>query len=237
MESEIDPQVRDAWERASRLLESLGHEVRRHRGAGAGQRRSGVRDGVVGVGATSRRSLRRREDELRPLTRHLRSARRERQRRRVRPRGGHARRCCRAGRSRPPAISTPCSRRPWRCCHVRSAGSTGTADPAADFERQKRFTPFTAVVNATGPAGDLAAALREPRGIADRDHAHRPAGGRGRPADAGRPTRGRRAVARSASSDLDRMRPARCGARGRIRYGVRVAETVSGRGAASRWAD
>ena len=50
------------------------------------------------------------------------------------------------------------------------------ADPARDFENQKRFTPFTAVANLTGqPAITVAAGVGRDR-VADRRDAHRSTG-------------------------------------------------------------
>ena len=40
---------------------------------------------------------------------------------------------------------------------------TAGGDPGEDFERQKRFTPWTAIYNTTGPAGDLVAAVQRAR--------------------------------------------------------------------------
>ena len=69
-------------------------------------------------------------------------------------------------------------------------------DPAADFEAQKRFTPWTSAWNVTGmPAASLPAAL-DRRRAAGRRHARRPAGRGGAAALAVRAGRGGRAVAR-----------------------------------------
>ena len=148
MESEIDPQVRDAWERASRLIESLGHEVV---DIEAPVPASAVPafEAVWSVSAHLAPVAAGREDELRPLTRYLRS------------RGARV-----SGVEYARAVGTLSllSRRAIAATSHLDAVLTPTlatlpppigwfdrdGDPAADFERQKRFTPFTAVVNATG---------------------------------------------------------------------------------------
>jgi amidase len=149
MESEADPQVRDAWEHACILLNSLGHEVV---DVSAPLPVEAVADfeTVWSVGAASIQIDPSREAWLRPLTRHLRE------------RGNalsgaayaaalgmlnvHARRGI-AASAHLDAVVTPTLAmlpRPigW------FIGDDG--DPAADFERQKRFTPYTAMYNATG---------------------------------------------------------------------------------------
>ncbi len=75
-------------------------------------------------------------------------------------------------------------------------------DPAENFERQKRFTPYTALYNISGqPAVSLPLYWNCGR-AADRRHARRAAGGRGHADLAVFSDRGGEAVAGSASPDL-----------------------------------
>jgi amidase len=148
IEADVDPQVRDAWEQASRLLAELGHEVSDidspmpHEAVPAFE----TVWAVSSVGAPVDPA---RESELRPLTRHL----RERGRAVSGPQyaqaigalGAFSRRAI-AGTAHLHAVLTPTlAQLPRPIGWFDQDG-----DPAADFERQKRFTPFTAVVNATG---------------------------------------------------------------------------------------
>jgi amidase len=147
IEAEIDPQVRDAWEQASRLLESLGHDV-----VDIDSPVSPVAvpafEAVWAVSSHIAPVDPAREHELRPLTRYLRS------------RGAavsgveYARavgtlallsRQGIAATSQLDAVLTP-----TLAMLPRPIGWFDGDGPAADFERQKRYTPFTAVVNATG---------------------------------------------------------------------------------------
>jgi amidase len=148
IEAEIDPQVRDAWEQASRLLESLGHEVV-DIDSPVPATAVPAFETVWSVSAHIAPVDPAREPELRPLTRHLRS------------RGAkvsgveYARavgtltllsRQAITATSHLDAVLTP-----TLAMLPRPVGwFDGDGDPAADFERQKRYTPFTAVVNATG---------------------------------------------------------------------------------------
>ncbi len=148
IEAEIDPQVRDAWEQASRLLESLGHEVVEIDSPVPATAVPAF-ETVWSVSAHIAPVDPAREPELRPLTRHLRS------------RGAKV-----SGIEYARAVGTLTllSRQaitvtshldavltPTLAMLPRPVGwFDGDGDPAADFERQKRYTPFTAVVNATG---------------------------------------------------------------------------------------
>ncbi len=148
IEAEIDPQVRDAWEQASELLEALGHSVLDIESPIPRAAVSAF-ETVWAVSANMAPVEPAREGELRPLTRHLRA------------RGAavsgvayaqavgslalFARRGI-AATSHLHAVLTPTlAMLPRPIGWFDSDGY-----PAADFERQKRFTPFTAVVNATG---------------------------------------------------------------------------------------
>ncbi|MDP9093052.1 MAG: amidase [Actinomycetota bacterium] len=148
MDSEPDPQVRDAWERASVLISGLGHEVV---DVSAPLPVEAVADfeTVWSVGAASIPIDPSREAWLRPLTRYLRE--------RGVALGGpayasalgmlnvHARRGI-AATAHLDAVLTPTV-----AMLPRPIGwFDADGDPAADFERQKRFTPYTAMYNATG---------------------------------------------------------------------------------------
>lgn len=148
IEADLDPQVRDAWERASRLLESLGHDI--------ADVDSPIPPAAVpafetmwAVSAHTAPVDPAREAELRPLTRHL----RERGRAVSGPQYAHAvgtlglfARQAMAATADLDVVLTP-----TLATLPPPIGSfDADGDPAADFERQKRFTPFTAAVNATG---------------------------------------------------------------------------------------
>ena len=66
------------------------------------------------------------------------------------------------------------------------------ADPAADFEAQKRFTPYTSMWNVTGSPADLAADALDAGRPPGRGHAGDAAGRRGDAARARRAGRGGR---------------------------------------------
>ncbi|HEV2887917.1 MAG TPA: amidase [Jatrophihabitans sp.] len=156
--AEIDLECRTAWEFASVLLESLGHEVV--------DIAMPLPDSVIpafetvwAVSASSIPVTPGRESDLRPLTRHL----RERGFRIGASEFATAigvlkliSRQAIVATAQYDAVLTPTLALPpqpigWFC---------GTAQdpvaPAEDFERQKRFTPFTAVYNASGqPAASL----------------------------------------------------------------------------------
>jgi amidase len=146
--AELDPQVRAAWEAASGLLAGLGHDV----------------EDVVpplppdavplfetlwSVSAATLPVPPHREGELRPLTRHL----RERGRAASGPDFAnalaqltvHARNGLAASAHLDAVLVPTLAMLP------RPVGwFTQDGDPAADFERQKQFTPYTAMYNMTG---------------------------------------------------------------------------------------
>ncbi len=144
----VDPSCLAAYDDATKLLLELGHRVD---DVPAPSRRggSGVRDGVVGA------------VDVDPGAR--------------RGRGKVAAADAMAARARRPGDRPRISRSRWRRCKPRRAGSWSTfvdydavltptlamppvavgalrddADPARDFDNQKRFTPFTSVANLTG---------------------------------------------------------------------------------------
>ncbi len=149
IEAQIDPEVRDAWERASTLLAGLGHEVE-DVAAPIPPEAVPLFEAMWAVSAASAPVPPDREHLLRPLTRHL----RERGRavsgaQFANAIGGlnvHSRRGI-AASAHLDAVLTPTLALP-----PRPVGwfQEPDGDPAADFERQKRFTPFTAIYNTTG---------------------------------------------------------------------------------------
>jgi amidase len=148
MGADPDPQVRTAWEDASRLLADLGHEVVDTR---APLPADAVPDfeTVWCVSAASVPVPETREDDLRPLTRHLRQRGRAVAAAQFAQALGrlnvHARRGI-AAHAEFDAVLTPTV--------AMLAPPVGwfdaDGDSAADFERQKRFTPYTAMYNTTG---------------------------------------------------------------------------------------
>jgi amidase len=148
IESELDPQVRAAWEQASHLLTTLGHDLE-DVAAPIPPEAVPAFETVWAVSAATIPIDPSREGELRPLTRYLRG--------RGRAISGpdyanalgmlnvHARRGA-AATAHLDAVLVPSV-----AMLPRSVGwFTQDGDPAADFERQKRFTPFTAIYNTTG---------------------------------------------------------------------------------------
>jgi amidase len=146
--AEIDPQVRAAWERATALLVDLGHDV-------ADVAPPLPPDAVPAfekiwaVSAATVPVPPHREAELRPLTRHL----RERGRAVSGPDFAnalaeltvHSRQGIVAS-AQFDAVLTP-----TLALLPRPIGwFVQDEDPAADFERQKQFTPYTAMYNMTG---------------------------------------------------------------------------------------
>lgn len=150
--SEIEPDVRAAWEQASALLESLGHTVEDVT-APIPPEAVPHFETVWAVSAATAPVDPSRERLLRPLTRHLRA------------RGAavtgpqfadalaqlalHSRRG-RAASEYLDAVLTPTLAMTPRPVGWFTGSAADDADPAADFERQKCFTPFTAIYNTTG---------------------------------------------------------------------------------------
>jgi amidase len=148
IEADIDPQVRQAWEQASALLESLGHEVL---DTAAPLPRSAVSafEAVWAVSACGVPLEPEQESQLRPLTRYL----RERGMKVSGPEFAQALGLM-AQLSRKAIAATAAFDvllTPTLAQLPRPIGwFDGDGDPAADFERQKRFTPFTSLFNVTG---------------------------------------------------------------------------------------
>ncbi len=153
IEAEIDPEVRAAWEHASTLLAGLGHEIE-DVGAPIPVEAIPMFEAVWAVSAASAPVPPDREHLLRPLTRHLRE--------RGRAISGvqfanalaalnvHARRGI-AASAHLDAVLTPTLALPPRPVGwFQQSDGAPDGDPARDFERQKQFTPFTAIYNTTG---------------------------------------------------------------------------------------
>ena len=148
MPTDLDPQVRAAWDRATVLLGGLGHDVE-DVAAPIPPEAVPAFETVWAVSAATLPVDPAREGELRPLTRYL----RERGRAASGPDFAaalaalnvHARAAI-AGTAHLDAVLVPTV-----AMLPRPVGwFTADGDPAADFERQKRFTPYTAMANLTG---------------------------------------------------------------------------------------
>jgi amidase len=156
--AEIDVECRTAWEFASVLLESLGHEVI-DIAMPMPEAVIPAFETVWAVSAASAPMDPGREAELRPLTRHL----RERGSRIGAKEYSNAlglltfvSRQAIVATAQYDAVLTPTLALPPRPIGWFCGTAEDPVDPAEDFERQKRFTPFTAVYNATGqPAASL----------------------------------------------------------------------------------
>ena len=146
--AELDEQIRGAWEAASELLAGLGHELE-DVVAPIPPEAVPAFETVWAVSAATIPVPPDREGELRPLTRHLRA--------RGRAVSGpqyadaltalnlHTRRGLAATAALDAVLVPTLAMLP------RPVGwFTADGDPAADFERQKRFTPYTAMYNTTG---------------------------------------------------------------------------------------
>lgn len=150
--AEVDPEPRIAWEKASALLAELGHEVVDITMPIAPQTVTAF-ETVWAVAAHGAPIPPEREAELRPLTRYL----RERGRGISGPQYAAALSTL-AIASRQQIVQTAAFDAiltPTLAMTPRPVGwFCGTAeapvDPAEDFHRQKMFTPFTAVYNASG---------------------------------------------------------------------------------------
>ncbi|HEV7192126.1 MAG TPA: amidase [Jatrophihabitantaceae bacterium] len=155
MESELDRQVRGAWESAALLLSALGHEIV-DVDAPLPAEAIPAFETVWCVSAATIPVATESEQLLRPLTRHL----RERGRGITGPQFAaavgqlnlFARRAIESSADLDVVLTPTLALLPrpvgW------FIGDDG--DPAADFDRQKRFTPYTAMYNATGqPAVSL----------------------------------------------------------------------------------
>lgn len=146
--AEVAEPVRAAWERASALLESLGHEVV-DTGAPIPAEVIPAFEVVWSVSAASVPVDSAREDLLRPLTRYLRERGRAVSGVQYNQALGVLMTAARrgiAGSDRFDAVLTPTVAQLARPIGYFTAGG----DPAEDFARQKGFTPWTAIYNTTG---------------------------------------------------------------------------------------
>ena len=148
MDFELDPQVRAAWEQASALLDGLGHDLE-DVAPPIPPEAVPAFEAVWAVSAATIPVPSEREHELRPLTRYL----RERGRAVSGPDFANALAML-ALHSRTGIAATAhldAVLVPTLALLPRPIGwFTQDGDPGADFERQKRFTPFTAIYNTTG---------------------------------------------------------------------------------------
>jgi amidase len=156
--AQVDPECRAAWEKASALLAELGHEVVEIE-LPLPPETIAAFESVWSVSAATIPVDPAKENQLRPLTRYLRE-------RGSRVSGAEyagavgqlslISRQAVAATADFDAVLTPTlamTARPvgWFC-----GTAADPVDPAEDFERQKMFTPYTAVYNASGqPAASL----------------------------------------------------------------------------------
>ena len=146
--AEVDEPVRAAWERASALLESLGHEVV-DTVAPSPPDIIPAFEVVWSVSAASAVVDPAREHLLRPLTRYLRERGRTVSGVQYNLALGALMTAARRGiaeSARFDAVLTPTVAQLPRPVGYFTDGG----DPREDFERQKRFTPWTAIYNTTG---------------------------------------------------------------------------------------
>lgn len=150
MDSEVEPEVRQVWEDATALLVSMGHEIE-DVGPPIPPEAVPSFETVWAVSAATAPVPPDREPLLRPLTRYLRERGRAVSGAQFAGALGqlavHARRGM-AASAHLDAVLTPTV-----AMTPRPIGWFQGDDPddaAADFERQKRFTPFTAIYNTTG---------------------------------------------------------------------------------------
>jgi amidase len=156
--TEVDPEVRAAWEGASQLLESLGHEVV-DISAPIPPDAIPAFETVWAVSAATAPVDPAQEHRLRPLTRYLRARARDVSAVQYAQALGALALYARGGIAESvqfDAVLTPTVAQLPRPIGYFTDGG----DPAEDFERQKRFTPWTAIYNTTGqPAISLPFAL------------------------------------------------------------------------------
>jgi amidase len=153
----IDPECRFAWENASALLESLGHEVV--------DIEMPIPAEVIPAFETIWSVLSdwpidpAREGELRPLTRYLRNRGLAVSGPQYSAAIATVSRICRqsiVATAQYDAVLTPTLAMPPRPIGWFCGTAENPVDPAEDFERQKMFTPYTAAYNASGqPAVSL----------------------------------------------------------------------------------
>jgi amidase len=156
--AEVDPECRAAWENASLLLEGLGHEVVDIEMPVPAMVIPAF-ETVWAVSALAVPLDPARDSELRPLTRHL----RERGSKITGAEYASAigllvmiSRQAIVATAGYDAVLTPTLALPPRPIGWFCGTEQDPIDPVEDFERQKRFTPYTAIYNASGqPAASL----------------------------------------------------------------------------------
>ena len=165
MPAEVDPAVVAAWQDASELLERLGHEVV-DTTAPFGAEIIPAFEVVWSVSAASAPVDPAREGELRPLTRYLRE--RGRSVSAVQYNQALAAMTAAARRGIAASLEFDAVLTPTLAQLPRPVGYfTHGGDPSEDFERQKRFTPWTAIYNTTGqPAISLPLSMGVDAGVA-----------------------------------------------------------------------
>jgi amidase len=156
--AQIDDECRIAWEDASVLLESLGHEVVDIDMPIPAETIPAF-ETVWSVASHGAPIDPAREAELRPLTRYLRARGRAISAPEYTAALGMLSMLSRRAiiaTAQCDAVLTPTLAQPPRPIGWFCGTAQAPIDPAEDFERQKMFTPFTAVYNATGqPAVNL----------------------------------------------------------------------------------
>ncbi len=155
IESVVDGQVRQAWEDASSLMIALGHEVE-DVAAPIPPEAVPMFETVWAVSAASAPIPPEREHLLRPLTRHLRERGAAISGAQFATALGALTLYARTGIAASAHLDAVLT--PTVAMLPRPIGwfQQPDGDPAQDFERQKRFTPFTAIYNMTGqPAVSL----------------------------------------------------------------------------------
>lgn len=163
IEADLDPRIREVWEQTSRLLESLGHEVV-DVAAPLGAEAVPLFETVWAVSAATAPIPFEADPLLRPLTRYLRERGRQVSGVQYAQALGQLRLATRralAATAHLDAVLTPTVAQTPRPV----GWFTAAGDPAADFELQKRFTPYTALYNVTGqPAISLPLGWTAPAG-------------------------------------------------------------------------
>lgn len=156
--AEVDPDCHTAWQRASELLARLGHEVVDIELPMPPETIPAF-EAVWAVSAATVPVPPEREHLLRPLTRYLRERGRRVSGAEFAAAMGQLNLISRraiAATAGFDALLTPTLAQPPRPIGWFCGTPDEPVDPAEDFERQKRFTPYTAVYNASGqPAASL----------------------------------------------------------------------------------
>jgi amidase len=157
-DAEVDPECRAAWELASSLLAGLGHEVVDIE-LPVPPETIAAFEAVWAVSAATIPVPPEREELLRPLSRYLRERGRQVSGPAYAAAVGQLNMISRQAITATAgfdALLTPTLAQPPRPIGWFCGTAEDPVDPAEDFERQKRFTPYTAVYNASGqPAASL----------------------------------------------------------------------------------